>query len=53
MKVPSFMIRLVMGEMGTLLMNSQKVIPHKLLSHGFKFQHPDIDQALGDIFQKR
>jgi uncharacterized protein (TIGR01777 family) len=51
MKVPSFMIRLAMGEMGTLLMNSQKVIPHKLLSHGFKFQHPDIDQALEDIFK--
>lgn len=52
-KVPSFMIRLVMGEMGTLLLNSQKMIPHEFLSHGFKFQHPDIDHALGDIFKKR
>ena len=51
MKVPSFMIRLVVGEMGTLLTNSQKVIPHKLLRHGFKFQHPDIDAALEDIFK--
>ncbi len=51
MKIPSFMIRLVMGEMGTLLTNSQKVIPHKLLRHGFKFQYPDIDAALGDIFK--
>ena len=51
MKVPLFMIRLVMGEMGTLLTNSQKVIPHKLLRHGFKFQHPDIDHALGDILK--
>jgi len=51
MKVPSFMIRLVVGEMGTLLTNSQKVIPHKLLRHGFKFQHPDIDSALEDIFK--
>ena len=50
MKVPSFMIRLVVGEMGTLLTNSQKVIPHTLLRHGFKFQHPDIDAALEDIF---
>ena len=45
------MIRLVVGEMGTLLTNSQKVIPHKLLRHGFKFQHPDIDSALEDIFK--
>jgi len=51
MKVPSFMIRLVVGEMGTLLTNSQKVIPHTLLRHGFKFQHPDIDAALEDIFK--
>ena len=51
MKVPSFMIRLVVGEMGTLLTNSQRVIPHKLLGHGFKFQYPDIDSALADIFK--
>jgi len=51
MKVPSFMIRLVVGEMGTLLLSSQKVIPHTLLRHGFKFQYPDIDSALGDIFK--
>jgi len=51
MKVPSFMIRLVVGEMGALLTNSQKVIPHKLLHHGFKFQYPDIDAALEDIFK--
>ena len=51
MKVPSFMIRLVVGEMGTLLTNSQKVIPHTLLRHGFKFCHPDIDAALEDIFK--
>ncbi len=51
MKVPLFMIRLVIGEMGTLLTNSQKAIPHKLLRHGFKFQHPDIDHALGDILK--
>ena len=51
MKVPLFMIRLVIGEMGTLLTNSQKAIPHKLLRHGFQFCHPDIDSALEDIFK--
>lgn len=50
-KVPYFMIRLVMGEMGTLLIHSQRAIPHQLLKHGFKFQYPDVQAALLDILK--
>jgi len=49
MKAPSFMIRLVMGEMGKSLMSSQRAIPDKLLKHGFKFRYPDINNALYDL----
>jgi hypothetical protein len=49
MKAPSFMIRLVMGELGESFMSSQRTVPDKLLKHGFEFQYPDIKSALSDI----
>ncbi len=49
MRAPSFMIRLIMGEMGKSLMSSQRAIPDKLLKHGFTFQYPDINNALYDL----
>lgn len=49
MKAPSFMIRLVMGELGESFMSSQRTVPDKLLKHGFEFQYPDIKSAISDI----
>ncbi len=49
MSVPSFMIRLMMGELGTSLLNSQRLSPGKLTKYGFKFQHPNISSALSEI----
>ena len=49
MKAPSGIIRLMMGEMGKSLMSSQRAIPDKLLKHGFKFQYPDINNALYNL----
>ena len=49
LRTPSFMVRLIMGEMGKSLMSSQRAIPDKLLKHGFKFQYPDITNALYNL----
>ena len=49
LRTPSFMIRLIMGEMGKSLMSSQRAIPDKLLKYGFKFQYPDINNALYNL----
>ncbi len=49
MRIPAFMIRLLMGEMGGSLINSQRAVPDKLIKHGFEFQYPDINTALCDI----
>ena len=49
MSAPSFMIRLIMGELGASLLNSQRLSPGKLTKYGFKFQHPDISSALSEI----
>jgi uncharacterized protein len=49
LKTPPFMVRLIMGEMGRSLMNSQRAIPDKLLKQGFKFQYPEIHNALYNL----
>ncbi len=47
--VPEFLIRLIMGELGTSLLNSQRLSSDKLTKYGFQFQYPDIDSALNQI----
>jgi len=44
--VPAFMIRMVLGEFGNVLLYSQRCIPDKLLSNGFQFMYPDIKSAI-------
>jgi uncharacterized protein (TIGR01777 family) len=46
MPAPAFMVRAVLGEFGNVLLDSQRAIPAKLLSHGFEFQYPDIRSAI-------
>jgi uncharacterized protein (TIGR01777 family) len=46
---PGFMIRLILGEFGDVLLKGQRVIPRYLLNAGFKFQYPDIEKALRSI----
>jgi NAD dependent epimerase/dehydratase family enzyme len=40
-----------MGEMGTMVMSSQRVVPDKLLKNGFEFQYPDIEKAIYDLLK--
>ena len=49
MRAPSFMIRTLMGEMGTIVMSSQRAVPDKLLKNGFEFRYPDIEKALYNL----
>jgi hypothetical protein len=49
MPAPGFMIKLVLGEFGSVILEGQKVIPRKLLTGGFAFQYPEIEKALLDI----
>ncbi|MGA7143775.1 MAG: TIGR01777 family oxidoreductase [Desulfobacterales bacterium] len=51
MRTPSFMIRTLMGEMGTALLGSQRTVPDKLLKSGFEFQYPDVEKALGHLLK--
>jgi uncharacterized protein len=47
--VPGFMLRLLFGEMSSVLLTGPAMIPAVLQKHGFAFQFPAIDQALVDL----
>lgn len=47
--VPSFMLNLMLGEFGAILLHSQRVIPRAALDAGYAFQFPELDKALKNI----
>ena len=47
--VPGFMLRLMLGEFGTVLLSSQRAIPKAAQDAGFEFQFPSLEAALRDI----
>jgi len=49
MPAPGFMIKLVLGEFGSVILEGQRVIPRRLLDSGFSFQYPNIDKALQNL----
>jgi len=46
---PGFMVKFVLGEFGSVILEGQRVIPRRLLEKGFVFQYPDIDKALQNV----
>lgn len=51
MPAPAFMIRLAMGEFGDVFLGSQRTVPDRLLSHGFAFQYPEIEEAIRAVVE--
>ena len=52
MPAPGFMIKLVLGEFGSVILEGQRVIPRRLLDSGFVFEYPDIDKALQNLMPR-
>ncbi|MBW2108557.1 MAG: DUF1731 domain-containing protein, partial [Deltaproteobacteria bacterium] len=48
-KTPALVLRLMLGEFGSVLLEGQRVKPTSLLAHGFSFRFPDIQQALASL----
>jgi NAD dependent epimerase/dehydratase family enzyme len=44
--VPGFAVKLALGEMGELALQSQRVMPNRAMKLGFEFKHADLDEAL-------
>lgn len=49
MRVPAPVLRMVLGEMATLLLDGQRVMPQRAQEAGFEYRFPTIDAALRDL----
>jgi uncharacterized protein (TIGR01777 family) len=50
--VPAFMLRLVLGEMSTLVLDGVRAVPARLLEMGFSFRFGSLPAALEDLLKK-
>jgi uncharacterized protein (TIGR01777 family) len=52
LKMPAFVIRILLGEMGDcLLLKGQRVVPHRLTNLGYQFLYPYLMDALRHEYQ--
>jgi len=51
--VPSFALKLVLGEMSEVLLDSQRVLPAAALAAGFHFHYPQLSAALENVLTTR
>jgi uncharacterized protein (TIGR01777 family) len=49
---PDALLRLVLGEVAGVITTGQKVLPAKVQSLGYHFEHPELAEALRDIFTR-
>lgn len=47
--VPGFVLRILLGEMASMLLGGQRAIPKKMLEIGFRFRYPVLEPALLSI----
>jgi len=50
-KIPSFMLRLILGEMAVIVLKGSRVSNKKIVQTGFDFHFKDLDSALKDLLQ--
>jgi uncharacterized protein (TIGR01777 family) len=49
MPIPGFMLRLLYGEMATVILEGQLAVPNRLTELGFTFEFPHVEGALQDV----
>ena len=49
LRMPAWPLRLLAGEMSTLLLDGQNVVPAAALAAGYCFRHPTLQAALNDL----
>lgn len=50
--VPEFMLKAMLGEMSSVVLNSNRTSPQKLLDMGFNFRYQGLDAALSEIYSQ-
>jgi uncharacterized protein (TIGR01777 family) len=49
--IPKFAFTLAFGEVSALVTEGQRVMPERLLEHGFEFKFPEVESALRDLLR--
>jgi hypothetical protein len=49
LRTPGLVLKLVMGEFGSVLLEGQRVFPGVLLKNGYSFRYPEIEKALAQV----
>ncbi|MFO7944953.1 MAG: TIGR01777 family oxidoreductase [Anaerolineales bacterium] len=47
--VPGFLMKMVLGEVSSVVLDGQRVIPKRLRQLNFSFQYPELGEALRDL----
>lgn len=53
MPAPKIALRAILGDMAAVIFNSNRVLPEKILKHGFRFEFADIKSAAEDLIQNK
>jgi len=53
MPTPGFALKAVLGDMSSIVLTGQRVVPSRLLEQGFTFTWPDLEPALRNILNKQ
>ncbi|HLW02932.1 MAG TPA: TIGR01777 family oxidoreductase [Ktedonobacterales bacterium] len=51
--LPALVLRRLLGELATVVLDSQRLVPQRLLEVDFPFDHPQLDEALRHLLQTR
>jgi hypothetical protein len=49
--VPAFLLKLILGEMGSLARSNRAISADKLLAAGFKYAFPDLQTAINNVIE--
>lgn len=49
---PGFAFKIMFGEVSTVLLDGQRVVPARLLEAGFRFDYPEAENALRAVYAK-
>ncbi len=50
---PTFGLKIAFGEMASILLEGQRVLPKKLLDTGYRFRFPELSGALSDVLARK
>ena len=52
-QLPAFVLQALLGELATVMLDSQHLVPERLMEATFQFVYPQLEQALLNLLQER